>query len=224
MLVGGFPCSGLGAVGRGHINIVIPMLWKNLREEIDATLARDPAARSRLEVVLCYPGFHALVCHRLAHRLWRRGWLIAGRFASHLGRMLTGIEIHPGRPHRPASVHRPRHGRGDRRDRGNRRRLHALPGCHPRRHLADAAAKSDIRPSATALSSAPARRFWGRSASATAPVSGRPRWYCARCPTAPRWSATRRAKSPAATPPRSRGRPSSPTPFAATSQTRSPAR
>jgi serine O-acetyltransferase len=96
MLVGGFPCSGLGAVGRGHINIVIPMLWKNLREEIDATLARDPAARSRLEVVLCYPGFHALVWHRLAHRLWRRGWLIAGRFASHLGRMLTGIEIHPG--------------------------------------------------------------------------------------------------------------------------------
>jgi serine O-acetyltransferase len=72
------------------------MLWKNLREEIDATLARDPAARSRLEVVLCYPGFHALIWHRVAHRLWRRGWLLAGRFASHLGRVLTGIEIHPG--------------------------------------------------------------------------------------------------------------------------------
>jgi serine O-acetyltransferase len=72
------------------------MLLKNLREEIDATLARDPAARSRLEVVLCYPGFHALVYHCLAHWLWQRGWLLAGRFVSHLGRMLTGIEIHPG--------------------------------------------------------------------------------------------------------------------------------
>jgi len=72
------------------------MLLKNLREEIDATLARDPAARSRLEVVLCYPGFHALVWHRLAHLLWERGWLLAGRFVSHIGRMLTGIEIHPG--------------------------------------------------------------------------------------------------------------------------------
>ena len=72
------------------------MLWKNLREEIDATRARDPAARSRLEVVLCYPGFHALVWHRLAHRLWQRRWLLAGRFVSHLGRVLTGIEIHPG--------------------------------------------------------------------------------------------------------------------------------
>src|SRR5437762_10381867 len=72
------------------------MLFKNLREQIDATLARDPAARSRLEVVLCYPGFHALLYHRFAHGLWQRGWLLAGRFVSHLGRVLTGIEIHPG--------------------------------------------------------------------------------------------------------------------------------
>src|SRR5215469_1881922 len=72
------------------------MLWKNLRDEIDATLARDPAARSRLEVVLCYPGFQALLSYRASHWLWERGWLLAGRFVSHLGRMLTGIEIHPG--------------------------------------------------------------------------------------------------------------------------------
>jgi serine O-acetyltransferase len=84
------------AIGHTHLNIVIAMLWKNLREEIDATLARDPAARSRLEVALCYPGFHALVYHRLAHWLWCRRWLLAGRFVSHLGRVLTGIEIHPG--------------------------------------------------------------------------------------------------------------------------------
>ena len=72
------------------------MLFKNLRDEIDATLARDPAARSRLEVVLCYPGFQALLFYRLAHWLWMRGWHLAGRFVSHLGRVLTGIEIHPG--------------------------------------------------------------------------------------------------------------------------------
>ena len=72
------------------------MLFRNLRDEIDATLARDPAARSRLEVVLCYPGFHALLFHRLAHWLWQHGLLLAGRFVSHIGRMATGIEIHPG--------------------------------------------------------------------------------------------------------------------------------
>ena len=72
------------------------MLFKNLRDEIDATLARDPAARSRLEVVLCYPGFQALLFYRVAHWLWKRGWHLAGRFVSHLGRCATGIEIHPG--------------------------------------------------------------------------------------------------------------------------------
>jgi serine O-acetyltransferase len=84
-------------------NIVNAMLFQNLRDEIqnlrdeiDATLDRDPAARSRLEVVLCYPGFHALIYYRLAHWLWQRRWHLAGRFVSHVGRMLTGIEIHPG--------------------------------------------------------------------------------------------------------------------------------
>src|SRR3979409_2801410 len=72
------------------------MLFQNLRDEIDATLARDPAARSRLEVVLCYPGFQALLYYRLAHWLWQRRWDLAGRFVSHVGRVLTGIEIHPG--------------------------------------------------------------------------------------------------------------------------------
>ena len=72
------------------------MLFKNLRDEIDATIARDPAARSRLEVVLCYPGFQALLYHRLAHFLWQHGWHLSGRFVSHVGRVLTGIEIHPG--------------------------------------------------------------------------------------------------------------------------------
>ncbi|HEX3537307.1 MAG TPA: serine O-acetyltransferase [Stellaceae bacterium] len=72
------------------------MLFKNLRDEIDATLARDPAARSRLEVVLCYPGFQVLLFHRVGHWLWQRRWHLAGRFVSHLGRILTAIDIHPG--------------------------------------------------------------------------------------------------------------------------------
>src|SRR5438270_2464936 len=72
------------------------MLFKNLREDIDTVLAKDPAARSPLEVVFCYPGFHSILFHRAASWLWRRGWLLLGRFVSHLGRLLTGIEIHPG--------------------------------------------------------------------------------------------------------------------------------
>src|SRR5258707_8909302 len=77
-------------------NIVIEMLFKNLTDEIDATLARDPAARSRLEVVLCYPGFQALLFYRAAHWLWTHRWYLAGRFVSHVGRVATGVEIHPG--------------------------------------------------------------------------------------------------------------------------------
>src|SRR2546430_13810853 len=77
-------------------NIVTAMPFRNLRDEIDATLTRDPAARSRLEVVLCYPGFQALLYYRLAHWLWQRRWYLLGRFVSHFGRGLTGIGIHPG--------------------------------------------------------------------------------------------------------------------------------
>lgn len=71
-------------------------MFKSLREDVEAVFQRDPAARSRLEVVLCYPGVHALIFHRLAHALWRRDWLLAGRFVSQVGRFMTGIEIHPG--------------------------------------------------------------------------------------------------------------------------------
>ncbi len=71
-------------------------MFKNLREDIDAMIARDPAARSRLEVVLLYPGFQAVMFHRTAHVCWRGGWRILGRWISQLGRWLTGIEIHPG--------------------------------------------------------------------------------------------------------------------------------
>ena len=86
-----------GPILRGaYTYIVLPMLFKKLSDDIDGILARDPAARSRAEVVLCYPGLHALMIYRLAHRLWRGNWRLAGRFLSHIGRVLTGIEIHPG--------------------------------------------------------------------------------------------------------------------------------
>nr|WP_193368508.1 serine O-acetyltransferase [Pelagibius marinus] len=71
-------------------------MFKSLRAEIDATMQRDPAARSRLEVVLCYPGFQAIMLYRLANACWRRRWYLLGRWISALGRVLTGIEIHPG--------------------------------------------------------------------------------------------------------------------------------
>ncbi len=72
------------------------MFYKTLKEDIEAIRARDPAARSRLEVVFCYPGLHAVMFYRLANALWRRRLHLLGRFVSHLGRWLTGIEIHPG--------------------------------------------------------------------------------------------------------------------------------
>jgi serine O-acetyltransferase len=69
---------------------------ERLKEDIAAIMERDPAARSRTEVVLCYPGLHAVLLHRLAHKAWRAGWLLTGRSISHFARMFTGIEIHPG--------------------------------------------------------------------------------------------------------------------------------
>lgn len=71
------------------------MAFMFLRETIRAYRERDPAARSDLEVLLCYPGLHAVLWHRLAHRLWRRDWVLLARMCSHFGRFLTGIEIHP---------------------------------------------------------------------------------------------------------------------------------
>lgn len=68
----------------------------SIDESIDTILDKDPAARSRLEVVLCYPGFHAITLHRLAHRLWQEEWYTLARFVSHVSRVITGIEIHPG--------------------------------------------------------------------------------------------------------------------------------
>ncbi len=72
------------------------MVLETWREDIRAIRANDPAARSALEVVLTYPGFHVLQFHRLASRLHHRGLRLPARVVSHLGRVVTGIEIHPG--------------------------------------------------------------------------------------------------------------------------------
>jgi serine O-acetyltransferase len=71
-------------------------MWQSLKDDIQAIFERDPAARSRVEVLLCYPGVHAVMFHRIAHGLWRRGWHLSARFLSQIARWLTGIEIHPG--------------------------------------------------------------------------------------------------------------------------------
>ncbi|MGA9164808.1 MAG: serine O-acetyltransferase [Thiobacillus sp.] len=71
-------------------------LFSHLKEDIAVVFDRDPAARSTFEVVTTYPGFHAIVIHRLAHALWGAGFKWLARFTSHISRWLTGIEIHPG--------------------------------------------------------------------------------------------------------------------------------
>jgi len=71
-------------------------LLRNLRKEIDSIFERDPAARSVLEVIFCYPGLHAVLFYRVAHWCWAKRMYFIGRFISHIGRFFTGIEIHPG--------------------------------------------------------------------------------------------------------------------------------
>lgn len=69
---------------------------KSLKEDIDSVFKRDPAARSVMEIIFCYPGFHAIIFYRISHWFWVRKFYFLGRFISHLGRFFTGIEIHPG--------------------------------------------------------------------------------------------------------------------------------
>ena len=71
-------------------------MFSRLKSDIQCILDRDPAARTTWEVLTCYPGLHALVLHRRAHWCWTHGLKWLGRFVSHIGRFLTGIEIHPG--------------------------------------------------------------------------------------------------------------------------------
>ncbi len=70
--------------------------WETVKADYNAIFERDPAVRSKLEALLCYPGFHAILMHRVAHFLWNRNFKLLARLLSHVNRFLTGIEIHPG--------------------------------------------------------------------------------------------------------------------------------
>ena len=86
------PCWWQRRVPRARLD---PM-FARIRSDIQCILDRDPAARSSWEVLTCYPGLHALMLHRPAHWFWNHGFTWLGRFISHIGRFLTGVEIHPG--------------------------------------------------------------------------------------------------------------------------------
>ncbi len=71
-------------------------MFETLKTDARAVMERDPACRSFLDVLFSYPGFHAVTLHRVSHRLWKARLFFCARLLSHLGRLLTGIEIHPG--------------------------------------------------------------------------------------------------------------------------------
>lgn len=71
-------------------------VFRTLREDMRVVMERDPAVKSKLEILLCYPGFHAIRLHRIAHALYRRRFFLLARLVSQWSRFLTGIEIHPG--------------------------------------------------------------------------------------------------------------------------------
>lgn len=71
-------------------------MFERMKEDIQTVFSNDPAAKSTIEVILCYPGLHALWFHRIANYFWRKNHKLLGRFISHINRFFTGIEIHPG--------------------------------------------------------------------------------------------------------------------------------
>lgn len=70
-------------------------MFSRIKGDIDSIYERDPAAHSKWEVLLCYPGLHAVMAHRVSHWLWQKNWRVCARWLSQVSRFLTGIEIHP---------------------------------------------------------------------------------------------------------------------------------
>jgi serine O-acetyltransferase len=85
-----------GTMTNAQPAVARPGLWTLLREDVDCVFHRDPAARSRFEVVTTYPGVHAILLQRVAHRLWSVGLRYPARFISWFARLVTNIDIHPG--------------------------------------------------------------------------------------------------------------------------------
>ncbi|MGL4740295.1 MAG: serine O-acetyltransferase EpsC, partial [Sarcina sp.] len=71
-------------------------MFENLKADVNSVLKNDPAARSKMEVLFLYPGVHAIMNHRLAHKLYKRNMFFLSRLISQISRFFTGIEIHPG--------------------------------------------------------------------------------------------------------------------------------
>ena len=86
----------MSALGSRRSWLIDNKMFKTIRNDIQSVLDRDPAARNALEVLLCYPGLHAIWTHRLTHRLWKMNFKLIARWLSQIIRWLTGIEIHPG--------------------------------------------------------------------------------------------------------------------------------
>ncbi len=96
-LVKGPAAPATGGTSAGPLREAAPLsIWTLIREDIACVRSRDPAARNTLEIILTYPGVHAVVWHRVAGRLWRRGIKFPARFLSWFGRFLSNVDIHPG--------------------------------------------------------------------------------------------------------------------------------
>lgn len=88
--------TAIASPAEDNLAAAAPGFLTLLREDVSCVFARDPAARTRLEVLTTYPGIHAIIVHRLAHALWKRNWRYLARFFSFMARMWTQIDIHPG--------------------------------------------------------------------------------------------------------------------------------
>jgi serine O-acetyltransferase len=71
-------------------------MFQEMKEDINAAMHRDPAAKSKLEIALCYPGLHAIWLHRIAHHFYLKGWVLLPRIINAFSRFMTGCDIHPG--------------------------------------------------------------------------------------------------------------------------------
>lgn len=89
-------CKECTCLPQSDLPLNKPNLVQRIEEDIQTIFDKDPAARSLLEILTCYPGLQAIWLHRVAHALWTRKWHLSARLISHFSRWLTGIEIHPG--------------------------------------------------------------------------------------------------------------------------------
>ncbi len=162
-------------------------MFKRMSDDLKAVLSRDPAARNRLEIILCYPGLHALWAYRFSHWLWRHNLKLPGRLVSQVTRWLTGIEIHPGA--RIGDGFFIDHGMGvvigETAEVGNNVTLYhgvTLGGTSLEKGKRHPTLEDNVVVGAGA-------KILGAIKSAPTAASARTRWWSNRCPTIRSWSA-----------------------------------